>query len=82
MLIESNEEAIKMGENDQVNVVLSEFEHDEWYSDIIYYLKNISCLDHLVDHKRISLRLKSMKYFLTQDGMGWKNHDGIILRCV
>jgi hypothetical protein len=35
MLAESNEEAIQMGENEQVNVV-SEVEHDEWYSDIIY----------------------------------------------
>jgi hypothetical protein len=23
-----------------------------------------------------------MKYCLTQDGLGWKNPDGIILRCV
>jgi hypothetical protein len=61
---------------------VSEIEHDEWYSDIIYYLKNLSCLDHLVDHKRRALRLKAMKYCLTQDGLGWKNLDGIILRCV
>jgi hypothetical protein len=29
MLIESNEEDIKMVENDQVNVVMSELAHDE-----------------------------------------------------
>jgi hypothetical protein len=81
MLNESNEESIRMGENDQVNVVLSELEHDEWYYDIVYYLKNISCPYHLVDHKRRSLRLKSMKYFLTQDGLGWMNPK-VILRCV
>jgi hypothetical protein len=23
-----------------------------------------------------------MKYFLTQDGLGWKNPDGIILICM
>jgi hypothetical protein len=43
MLTESNEEAIQMGESEQVNVVVSELEHDEWYSNIIYYLKNLSC---------------------------------------
>jgi phenylpyruvate tautomerase PptA (4-oxalocrotonate tautomerase family) len=32
MLTKSNEETIRMGENDQVNVVLNELEHDEWYS--------------------------------------------------
>jgi hypothetical protein len=78
MLTESNEEAIRMDENDQVNVVLSELEHDEWYSDIVY----LSCPDHLVDHKRRDLRLKAMKYFLTQDGLSWKNLNGVILRCV
>jgi hypothetical protein len=63
-------------------VIVSELEHDEWYADIIYYLKNLSCPDHLVDHKKRALKLKAMKYCLTQDGLGWKNPDGIILRCV
>jgi hypothetical protein len=44
MLTESNQEAIQMGESEQINVVVSELEHDEWYSDIIYYLNNLSCL--------------------------------------
>jgi hypothetical protein len=82
MLTEGNEKALGLGENDQVNVVLSELENDEWYSDIIYYLKNLSCPNHLVDHKRRYLRLKSMRFCLTQDGLGWRNLDGIILRCV
>ena len=82
MLTESNQEAIQIGENEQVNVITSELEHDEWYYDIVYYLKNLSCLDHLVDHKRRALRLKAMKYFLTEDGLGWKNPNGVILRCV
>jgi hypothetical protein len=82
MLTESNEEANKMGKNDQVNVVMSELEHNECYFDIIYYLKNLSCLDHLVDHEIRALRLKAMKYCLTQDDLGWKNLDGVILRCV
>jgi len=52
MLAESNEEAIKMGEKENINVVLSELEEEEWYSNIIYYLKNILFPNHLVDHKR------------------------------
>ena len=54
----------------------------EWYKDIIYYLKSLTCLDHLVDHQRRALRLKASKCVLTQDGLGWKNLDGIILKCV
>jgi hypothetical protein len=82
MLVESNQEAIQMGESEQINVMISELEHDEWYSDIVYYLKNLSCPNHLVDYKRRALRLKAMKYCLTEDGLGWRNPDGVILRCV
>jgi hypothetical protein len=42
MLTEINEESIQMGKREQVNMVVSELEHDEWYSDIIYYLKNLT----------------------------------------
>jgi hypothetical protein len=82
MLTERNQEAIQMGESEQINMVVSELEHDEWYSDIIYYLKNFSCPDHLVDYKRRALRLKAMKYYLTENGLGWKDLDGFLLTCV
>jgi phenylpyruvate tautomerase PptA (4-oxalocrotonate tautomerase family) len=35
MLTTSNREAIEMGDKEQINVVVSEIEDDEWYSDII-----------------------------------------------
>jgi hypothetical protein len=82
MLTEGNQEAIEMGKGSRFNVVISEIENDEWYSDIIYYLKNLMCPNHVVDHKRRALRLKAMKYYLTQEGLGWRNLDGVILRCV
>jgi hypothetical protein len=82
MLTEINQEALQKGESEQVNVVFSELEHDEWYSDIVYYLKNLSCPDHLVDYKRRDLRLREMKYCLTKEGLCWRNPYGIILRCV
>jgi len=71
-----------MGQSEQINAVVSELEHDEWYSNIVYYLKNLPCFDHLVEYKRRALRLKAMKYCLTEDGLGWKIHDGVLLRCV
>jgi hypothetical protein len=55
MLTEKNQEVIDMGEREQINVMAREIENDEWYSDIIYYLKNITFLYHLVDHRRRSL---------------------------
>jgi len=34
-----------------------------------------------VEHKRRALRLKAMKYFLTDNSLWWGNLDGVILRC-
>jgi hypothetical protein len=68
MLTESNNEAIQLGENEQVNVIVSELEHDEWYVDIIYYLKNLSCPNHLVDHKKRALKLEIHEVLLDP---GW-----------
>ena len=72
----------------EVSVNCVEENHDnpnierDWYKDTIYYLKKLICHDYLVDHQRRALRIKSSKYVLMQDGLGWKNPDGIILKCV
>jgi hypothetical protein len=85
MLTESNERALELV--CQINDTdyppnLQKLEQVEWYTDIIYYLKNLTCPSHLVGHKKRALRLKSAKYVLTRDGLGWRNPDGVILRCV
>jgi hypothetical protein len=53
-----------------LNTNLLKLEQVEWYKDIIFYLKNLSCPRHLVGHKKRALRLKSSKYVLTRDGLG------------
>jgi hypothetical protein len=77
-----NQEPIEVGEKEHVNIVVSEIENNEWYSYIVYYLKSLTCPDHLVEHKRRALRLKAMKYCLTENGLEWRNLDGVIPRCV
>jgi hypothetical protein len=42
--------------------VLDKLEQHEWYADIIYYLKNLTCHDHLVDYKRRVLSLKASNF--------------------
>ena len=61
---------------------LQRLEQHPWYTDIIFFLCNLTCPDHLLGHKRRALRLKETKYCLTKDGLGWRNLDGLILRCV
>jgi hypothetical protein len=61
---------------------LLKLEQVGWYTNIIFYLKNLTCPSHLVGHKKRSLRLTYSKYVLTRYGLGWKNLDAVILRCV
>jgi hypothetical protein len=65
-----------------VFVVLDDLEHHHWYLDIVYYLKNLTCLNGLVDHQRRALRLKASWYCMTRGGLGWRDLDGMVLRCV
>jgi hypothetical protein len=50
--------------------------------NLIFFLSNLTCPSHLIGHKRRALRLKAAKYCIIQDGLGWRNPDGVILRCV
>lgn len=62
--------------------MVEELEQHEWHADIIYYLKNLICLDYRLDHKKRALRLKASKYYLVQNGSGWKTPKRLVLRCV
>jgi hypothetical protein len=82
MSIEGNEKALGMVcqiNNEDFPPNLLKLEQVEWYTDIIFYLKNLTCPSHLVGHKKRALRLKSSKYVLTRNGLGWKNLMGLSL---
>ena len=86
MLTQKNEEAIEMiAENDipqpTMTPALQNLDN-HWYSDIIFFLLHLTCPDHLKGHKRRALRLKTARYCLTQESLGWRNPNGIILRCI
>ena len=87
MMTEGNEQALGMVRQNSssaltVSTGIQHLQQQQWYADIIFYLLNSTCLDHLMGHKRRSLRLQATKNCLTQEGLGWKNLDGLILRCV
>lgn len=71
----------ELGQNNYICVILS-ISYFWVGTDIVYYLNNLSCCPHLVDHNIRAFRLKFVDFFLTQNGFGWRNIDGIILRCV
>jgi hypothetical protein len=61
---------------------LQRLEQHRWYLDIIFFLLNLTFPNHLISHKRITLKLKASKYSIIQDGLGWRNPNGLIPRCV
>lgn len=79
ILTEGNEKAIGMICQNDLELTSSELQilgQLEWYKDIIYYLQNLSCPNHLVGHKRRALRLRATKYCIMKDGLGWRNRRG------
>jgi hypothetical protein len=87
MLTEGNEQALDpVYQNSQSRLALTselqKLEQHQWYVDIIFFLSNLTCPIHLIGFKRRALRLKATKYCIIQDGLGWRNPDGVILRCV
>jgi hypothetical protein len=87
MLTTGNEQALDLVcQNSEHRPALSpelqRLEQHEWYADLIFFLTNLTCPSHLIGHKRRALRLKAAKYCIIQDGLGWRNPDGVILRCV
>ena len=75
MLTQGNKNILGMvcqnNDLDQVKSArLQQLENDTWYAYIIFFLLNITCPDHLKGHKRRYLRLKSINYYITQEGIG------------
>ena len=87
MLTQGNEKALGIicqnnYPKQSVSDELQRLENHPWYTDIIFFVPNLTFPDHLLGHKRRELRLKANKYCLTKYGLGWRNLDGLILRCV
>ena len=77
MLTQGNEEALGIiCQNEEptpsMPPKLQHLDH-HWYSDIIIFLQNLTCLEHLKGHKRRALRLKAVRYCITKEGLGWRN---------
>ena len=74
MLAQGNEEALGMVCQNEPSTNLFPLElqrlDHHWYSDIIFFFQNLTCLEHIKGHKRISLILKFVRYCITQEGLG------------
>lgn len=53
-----------------------------WYSNIIYYMRNMKGHDNWRKSKKIIVKLHVAKYVLIEGDLYWKNRDGILHFCL
>jgi len=55
------------------------FIESSWYADIIYVLQNLQSPPELSRTKSRFLKMKSLKFFILDNALFWRNHEGILL---
>jgi hypothetical protein len=53
-----------------------------WYKDILYFLQELKPPDGLGKSKARALKLKAVRYCLIDQTLYWKDHQGVLLRCL
>jgi hypothetical protein len=74
-----NQQAELSDKGSQVSPKLAEC---TWYKDIIYFLQKLQPPDGLEKNNVRDLKLKEIKYCLIDQVLYWKDHLGVILRCL
>ena len=54
----------------------------EWYSGIIQFLLKLEVSPDLTPNQARALKLKSVKFCIIDNLLYWKDHSGILLRCL
>lgn len=66
LMIETNFKDIDINNVEIEQAFVTSIERQPWYSDVVYFLKNASCLEGMTHSQRRTLKLKSHKYVLIQ----------------
>jgi hypothetical protein len=74
-----NKQAELTDKDSQVTPALADC---SWYKDIIFFLQNLQPPNGMEKNKVRALKLKSIKYFLVDQVLYWKDPLGEILRCL
>ena len=53
-----------------------------WYGKIVYFLLYLQCPPNMNKSEYRSLKLKSLKYVLIVQILYWKDHTGVLLKCL
>ena len=88
-MAESNLQALEINMIDALDeqqglpdpTVKEKFQSSPWYSDILYVLTHLNAPPELSKNKARFLKLKARSYFIMNEGLYWKNANGLLLKC-
>ena len=76
-------EISEISENEEELVQISEkFLTSEWYRDVAFVLQYNRAPDNLSKSKARFTKLKSLRYFVYEQNLFWKDAGGILLSCL
>eukprot|EP00253_Pinus_taeda_P006082 PITA_06082 len=76
-------EISEISENEEEMVQINEkFLISEWYKDIAFVLQHNRAPDNLSKSKARFTKLKSLRYFVYDQNLFWKDAGGILLKCL
>ena len=81
--INMNAEISEISENEEELVQIDEkFLTSEWYKDVVFVLQHNKAPADLSKSKARFVKLKSLRYFVYDRNMFWKDVGGILLNCL
>ena len=73
----------------QINIVandlrlgLCDFDHCEWYNNIIHYLQHMETPSYLDENEKRSTKLQAIRYIIVKNDLWCRNFEGVLLKCV
>jgi hypothetical protein len=62
--------------------VFEKYSYSPWYNNIIYFIQNFESPPDVKKTKSRSLKLKSIRFFISNQNLYWRDLPGILLRCL
>ena len=72
---------VNQDQNDSPPVAENIFSYD-WYSSMIKFLLKLEVSPDITSNQARALKLKSIKFCIIDNLLYWKDHSGILLRCL
>ena len=63
-MIEENLDLVQTNQTETNDQAITSIERQPYYADIVFFLKNAKCPDHLSENQKRSMKLQTLRYIL------------------